>query len=119
MAYYGQPMMASVSGTDYNHDGIPDQLQGGMMGAPMMAPGMMGAPMMGAPMMGGMGMPYGAQSSIMGACYANGVPATDYNHNGIPDRMEGGMMGIMGRVMPDRNMNGIPDFLEPHHRRYY
>lgn len=135
MAYYGQPMMgggmptATVSGVDMNRDGIPDQLQGGMMGAPMMGAPMMGAPMMGGypqpmmggypqPMMGGMGMGgYPQQPSVMGAAYAAGLRPTDYNRNGIPDRMEGGAIGLMGKILPDRNGDGIPDILQGR-RRY-
>lgn len=54
----------------------------------------------------------------MGAAYNAGLRPTDYNHNGIPDRMEGGAIGLMGKFLPDRNGDGIPDILQGRHRRY-
>ena len=104
---------ATVSGVDLNGDGIPDQLQGGMrqpmmgMQQPMMGMGMqqpmmgMQQPMMQQPMMG-MQQPMMMQDR------------TDYNHNGIPDRYEGGKTGLIGALLPDKNGNGIPDAIERH-----
>jgi hypothetical protein len=132
---YGQPMMgggmptATVSGLDMNHDGIPDQLQGGGMGMGMQQPmmGGYGQPMMGGgmgmqPMMGGYGQPMGGMGGMgMGGMGMGGMGMnrpTDYNHNGIPDRQEGGLVGMMGRFLPDNNGDGIPDILEGGRRRY-
>eukprot|EP01113_Clastostelium_recurvatum_P046280 TRINITY_DN8089_c0_g1_i2.p1 TRINITY_DN8089_c0_g1~~TRINITY_DN8089_c0_g1_i2.p1 ORF type:complete len:175 (+),score=42.55 TRINITY_DN8089_c0_g1_i2:69-527(+) len=138
---YGMPS-ATISGPDMNGNGIPDQLEGRpMYGAPMMGPPMMGgmgygAPMMGAPMMGGAPMGYGAPpmmgggyggpgmygpgrpGSVMQACYNNGLDCTDWNGDGIPDRMQGTGSRLMAKLMPDRNGDGIPDFLQGRRAHY-